>query len=176
MIALGQTVVAVYETYRVFPTGATSYYQYAELGNGAWAFRHKSDRPGQRRATLSWTRWKAASNPPDAGRLAREYERVALDDGDAAQVAQALTDWREGRAYIDARGNYRLKGTGRIALWNKAAKRRFRSSEELHAAATEGGTWVLGQFGHTWVADGGSETPAAVDTINEGREPISTRG
>lgn len=65
------------------------------------------------------------------------------DDG----IWQALRDWRSGQAYIDGDGNYRLRpvqvgdhkwqGSGPVAPWNRAAKRRFASCSELHAAAHE---------------------------------------
>lgn len=87
MIALGQHVVTIYQTERVFGPGYMTFYQYAELADGRWAFRLKSDRPGQRRATLSWTRWKAASNPPDAARLAAQYERIFPVGGSESPAA-----------------------------------------------------------------------------------------
>lgn len=62
---------------------------------------------------------------------------------ESADVAQALGDWRKGRAYIDGQGNYHVKRDGRssgpIAPWNKAAKRRFATVTDLHHAAMRGG-------------------------------------
>lgn len=56
-----------------------------------------------------------------------------------AAVLQALTDWRNGRAYIDGRGNYHVTTEGRrsgpVAPWNRAAKRAYPDVQELHRAA-----------------------------------------
>jgi hypothetical protein len=63
-------------------------------------------------------------------------------------LGAALDDWRSGRAYLDGAGNYRLRsesmhtagrlhycGRGKVAPWNKTAKRAFQSAEALHRAA-----------------------------------------
>lgn len=60
--------------------------------------------------------------------------------GDSA-LTQAKTDWKSGRAYLDNHGNYHTRplgqkdGHGPIASWNKAAKKAFKDSFGLHAAA-----------------------------------------
>lgn len=63
--ALGQPIQKIYETTRVFTGGTHSDYQYALLADGRWAFRMRSDRTGQHRASMSWTRWTAANGQPD---------------------------------------------------------------------------------------------------------------
>lgn len=58
----------------------------------------------------------------------------------AGHVAQALRDWGANRAYIDGKGNYRLKSegksTGKVAPWNKEAKKHFKDVSDLHEAAS----------------------------------------
>jgi hypothetical protein len=52
---------------------------------------------------------------------------------------EAMRDWIEGRAYLDNAGNYRVRAPGsnrgRVAWWNRAAKRRFPDASQLHHAA-----------------------------------------
>lgn len=66
-------------------------------------------------------------------------EQKAADH--AAQIQQALEDWRNNRAYIGGDGQYRIKGaytsSGRatIAPWNKAAKLEFPDVDALHRAS-----------------------------------------
>jgi hypothetical protein len=83
-----------------------------------------------------------ASETPPAVTEAPNAERPYTSDEEAG-----LRAWAEGRAYIDGAGNYRMhskemaagvpvyRGKGPIAPWNKAAKARFRNSDELHQAA-----------------------------------------
>ncbi|MFH0811162.1 MAG: hypothetical protein V2A77_11970, partial [Pseudomonadota bacterium] len=55
-------------------------------------------------------------------------------------IRQAMSDWNEGRAYIDNRGNYHVKdqpgptGRGPVAPWNKAVKGAFPDVSAFHKA------------------------------------------
>jgi len=73
------------------------------------------------------------SSPESQGSSARSAR------GATPATEQALQDWREGRAYIDGRGNYHVKAEGKpsgpIAPWNKEAKSTFANVSELHRAA-----------------------------------------
>lgn len=75
MNALGQPVVARFQRLQVHGPDAWTYYSYARLANGAWAFRHRTQQRGRPRS--QWGQWWPAKGTPDAARLAREYEQVS---------------------------------------------------------------------------------------------------
>lgn len=59
--------------------------------------------------------------------------------GASQALEQAKRDWRGGNAYIDNRGNYRIKregsSSGPIAPWNKEVKQHFLDVTEFHYEA-----------------------------------------
>lgn len=77
-----------------------------------------------------------------ATNVRRDGQEVVAAYSDAVQ--QAFRDWNEHRAYVDNGGNYRVRPeaatpthrpAGKIAPWNREAKRLFPSSAEFHTAA-----------------------------------------
>jgi hypothetical protein len=70
-----------------------------------------------------------------------ERGRKEIVGSDRTRIEHAMQDWASGAAYLDNGGNYRLKGEnsrrGKIAPWNKTAKRTFPSALELHRACAE---------------------------------------
>jgi hypothetical protein len=59
-------------------------------------------------------------------------------------IEQAFKDWNGKRAYVDARGNYHVRGDGKtngpIAPWNKEVRAQFKDSAEFHRAARQSQT------------------------------------
>jgi hypothetical protein len=100
----------------------------------------------------------------------RQAPETAKDASLHAQhVHQALRDWSTGRAYVDAKGNYHLKGktgtSGPIAPWNKAAKREFASVDKLHEAAQK----------KSYTVQGEPQSKSTKSTTSKGTKATSTK-
>lgn len=50
-------------------------------------------------------------------------------------LRQGKEAWRSNEAYLDNAGNYRLKGTRKVAPWSKAVKSEYPNNDDFHQAA-----------------------------------------